>query len=108
MVIGGQVVVSGSYLTFFAVDEHGLHEGSRLIALAFGHRGDEVVVTQLQVTEAPAAVYAQHAAEGTLGKLRAEHISVALVLVGMGGFLTEAGVPHDAFLVAAHVQRVAP
>ena len=70
------------------------------VALALGDAGRQVIDGARQPRVAPRLADTKHQTACHIAELRAGHIAVVPVLIGMGHLLTEPAVPHEAFLVA--------
>ena len=51
-------------------------------------------------------VKSQHQSSCTLLKLRARHIAIHLILIGVRHLVAEARIPYEALLIAGEVQRI--
>ena len=77
------------------------------IAFAFDNARSEVIVAQCQVRISPSAVQAQERRRSLFAQLRAWHIAIVTVFVGMGQTLAPAHIPHKTFLMSGEVATVA-
>ena len=77
-----------------------------LVALTLHNAWRQVVDGPCQARVSPRLLQSQHQPAGPLTELRAGHIAVVLILIGVGHLVAETGIPHKPFPVARHVQRV--
>ena len=77
------------------------------VTLTLYNAGRQVVDGTRHVRVAPLPVHTQHQAARPLVELRARHVAVVPVLIGVRHLLAETTVPHQPLLVARHGEGVA-
>ena len=78
----------------------------RLVALSLNDARSLVVDGSCEVGVAPWLVQAEHQTACTLLELGAWHVAVVLVLIGMGHFVRETGIPYESLPMACEVEGV--